>query len=224
MKTIIEKLYKNHIKSYGNPGSQTMKSTSPAELGHLRVFHPTRRGAGHLRVGHIRGFRPILRGGGQRRVGHIRGFPGFIWMHFFYIYLVKRIFAPIYQIGYDLYLNLEQAWEHSCNTTLPHGVSSVLPAGPHGLCPHGPYAWARMGLGPYGPGRRWNLHGFTGKNTAFQDEYITFFSPEALVSPCGIDFSRRIFFRIRRIFLSPSLAPSDSSKFRSNVRNSGRTF
>ena len=54
---------------------------------------------------------------------------------------------------------------------------------------------------------------------------MTFFTPDALVSSHGIDFSRGIFpFQIWRLFLSPFLAPFDFSKSRPNFRNIGRTF
>ena len=51
------------------------------------------------------------------------------------------------------------------------------------------------------------------KKTEFRDEYMTFFIPDALVSPLGIDFRGESFFKIRRIFLSPFLALSDFSDF-----------
>ena len=62
----------------------------------------------------------------------------------------------------------------------------------------------------------------TKKNTEFRNEYMTFFTPDALVSSRGIDFRYESFFKLRRIFLSPFLASSNFSKFRPDVRDSRR--
>mgnify|MGYP003334629900 CR=1 FL=1 len=51
------------------------------------------------------------------------------------------------------------------------------------------------------------------KNTEFRDEYMTFFTPDALVGSLGIDFSRRMFFFSGRKFLGRVLKPSGFPDF-----------